>query len=368
MNRDISTNDILDTLMNEIQFGLNGIQNNGNIVNDFMNTAYHIDELSNMENGYGEQVGTSGEAGSGSEAHHGVDATWEELFQLLPNNNNNRPSFQFTSELSTDFTNNFSDNLFSIPLYRHRNVYNNLNNLNNTNNINLNGIINNTLNTDIKTYKKVISDEGKELLKKEVYRCSEDETVVCPIMQIPFQDGDEIIRLPCNHVFTAEHILTWLETESAMCPVCRHELPNKEVKNVEEEGERESESESESESEGEREGVYYAHANDDDDDDQLFNLSFDVSNNRFIADTPLQTNIINNLYENVNTIVTSYGLDSNANTDANANNVLDLVRNYIDENLEVLVENEIKNLNDNQVQELLTSNLSDIIDLSRNRL
>ena len=28
--------------MNEIQFGLNGIKNNGNIVNDFMNTVYHI--------------------------------------------------------------------------------------------------------------------------------------------------------------------------------------------------------------------------------------------------------------------------------------------------------------------------------------
>ena len=363
MNSDISTNDILDTLMNEIQFGLNGIQNNGNIVNDFMNTAYHIDELSNMENGYIERVGP------GSEAHQGVNATMEELFQLLPNNNNNnnsnRPSFQFTSYLSTDFMNHFSDDLFSIPLYRHRNVYSNLNN---PNNLNLNGIINNTLNTDIKTYKKVISDEGKELLKKEVFRCGEgnNEAAVCPIMQIPFQDGDEIIRLPCNHIFTAEHILTWLETESAMCPVCRHELPNKEVKNISEEGEGESESEGEGEGEEEREGVYYAHANDD---DQLFNLSFDVSNNRFIADTPIQTNIINNLYENVNTIVTNHGLDSNTNNaDTSANNVLDLVRNYINENLEAMVENEIRNLNNDQVQELLTSNLSGIIDFSRNRL
>jgi hypothetical protein len=362
MNSDISTNDILDTLMNEIQFGLNGIQNNGNIVNDFMNTVYHIDELSNMENGYSEQVGPGGEASPG------INATWEELFQLLPNNNNNinRPSFQFTSDLSTDFTNNFSNDLFSIPLYRHRNIYSNLNN---PNNLNLNGIINDTLNTDIKTYKKVISDEGKELLKKEVYRCSEgnNEVTVCPIMQIPFQDGDEIIRLPCNHVFTAEHILTWLETESAICPVCRHELPNKEVKNISEvEDESEGEGESESESE-EREGVYYAHMNND--ENQLFNLSFDVSNNRFIADTPIQTNIINNLYENVNTIVTNHGLDSNTNNaDTSANNVLDLVRNYINENLEAMVENEIRNLNNEQVQELLTSNLSGIIDFSRNRL
>ena len=378
MNNDISTNDILDTLMNEIQFGLNGIQNNGNIVNDFMNTVYHIDELSNMENGYGEaypgsEADPASDTGPGGEAHLDVNATWEELFQLLPNNNNNnnsnRPSFQFTSDLSTDFMNNFSDNIFSIPLYRHRNVFSNLNY---PNSVNLNGIINNTLNTDIKkTYKKVISDEGKELLKKEVFYCVEcNESAVCPIMQIPFQDGDEIIRLPCNHVFTAEHILTWLETESAMCPVCRHELPSKEVKNVEGEGEGEGEGEEregEGEGEGEeREGVYYAHMNND--ENQLFNLSFDVSNNRFIADTPIQTNIINNLYENVNTIVTSYGLDSSANTDANANNVLDLVRNYINENLEAMVENEIRNLNNDQVQELLTSNLSGIIDFSRNRL
>ncbi len=51
MNTDMSTNDILDTIIDEIQFGLNGMQNNGNVINDFINTVYHIDSLSNMENG-----------------------------------------------------------------------------------------------------------------------------------------------------------------------------------------------------------------------------------------------------------------------------------------------------------------------------
>ena len=42
MNSDISTNDILDTLINEIQFGLNGIQNNGNIISAIERTMMFL--------------------------------------------------------------------------------------------------------------------------------------------------------------------------------------------------------------------------------------------------------------------------------------------------------------------------------------
>ena len=388
MNTDMSTNDILDTIIDEIQFGLNGMQNNGNVINDFINTVYHIDSLSNMENGNANansNANANVNSNANANANANVNATWEELMNLLPRQQTTTPSFQFTSELSSDFT----DNIFSIPLYRHRNAFSfNLEETNNT----LNNLINNTLVTDIKqTYKKVLSDEGKALLKRSTYHKNHHErdnsgVTICPIMQIPFEEGDEIIQLPCNHTFTAEHIVNWLENESAMCPVCRHELPSKEVKNEMEvasevvseanehevEGEVANEVEVSNEVEGEDEMVDEGESEMEDDSEingvseihgETFNLRFDVTNNRFIADTPLQTNIINNLYDNVNSMVQSYQMDTSANI--RNTNALNLIRNYININLDMLVENEIRNLNNNQFEELLSSELSNIINVNQ---
>ena len=52
---------------------------------------------------------------------------------------------------------------------------------------------------------------------------------VCPITQAEFAEGDAALTLPCGHVFIRDAIQTWLETESAECPVCRHALPSREV-------------------------------------------------------------------------------------------------------------------------------------------
>jgi len=48
-----------------------------------------------------------------------------------------------------------------------------------------------------------------------------------------FKNGDELIQLPCNHIFHTEPIKTWLKEESSKCPVCRYELDYKEIKNDE---------------------------------------------------------------------------------------------------------------------------------------
>jgi hypothetical protein len=55
------------------------------------------------------------------------------------------------------------------------------------------------------------------------------DTRVCPITQAEFTEGDAALALPCGHVFIKDAIQTWLETESAECPVCRHALPSREV-------------------------------------------------------------------------------------------------------------------------------------------
>jgi hypothetical protein len=53
----------------------------------------------------------------------------------------------------------------------------------------------------------------------------------CPIMQSELDKGDVVLALPCGHVFLKDAIQTWLETESAECPVCRHALPSCEIMN-----------------------------------------------------------------------------------------------------------------------------------------
>ena len=51
----------------------------------------------------------------------------------------------------------------------------------------------------------------------------------CPITQAEFAEGDAVLVLPCRHAFFKDAIQTWLEKESAECPVCRHALPSREV-------------------------------------------------------------------------------------------------------------------------------------------
>lgn len=82
------------------------------------------------------------------------------------------------------------------------------------------------------TYKKVISDEGKNDLKKMPYKKNELYNTSCPILMVDFEEDQEVIVLPCNHCFLPEAIEKWLEEEKAECPVCRLKLKSKEVKNI----------------------------------------------------------------------------------------------------------------------------------------
>jgi hypothetical protein len=90
--------------------------------------------------------------------------------------------------------------------------------------------------------KKVASDEGLDQVKRWIFRQEEEgegeaedrdgaksPPLTCAITQMPFEDGDEVAEMPCGHKFDAESLTRWLQRESAMCPVCRHELPSREV-------------------------------------------------------------------------------------------------------------------------------------------
>lgn len=124
--------------------------------------------------------------------------------------------------LLVDFLNNSNtnENLSSLPFSQ--SLF--------QNNHRLNQVLNNSL-MEKKVYKKVLSDKGLLELKKIIYDENKYETKECVISMEEFNNGDEIIQLPCKHIFHSEPIKTWLKEESSKCPVCRYELDYIEIKN-----------------------------------------------------------------------------------------------------------------------------------------
>ena len=98
----------------------------------------------------------------------------------------------------------------------------------NTNNL-TNRVLEVSLN-QCNSYKQVLSEEGKESIKKEIYDNSLHDEKRCPISYTEFKNGDEISVLPCKHIFFPEFISEWLEKEKAECPICRYKLKSKEEK------------------------------------------------------------------------------------------------------------------------------------------
>lgn len=79
-------------------------------------------------------------------------------------------------------------------------------------------------------YKNVLSEDGEKQIKKIKYNKNTQEQHSCCISFEDFEEGEEIYKLPCGHIFS-DSIFTWLKEESNKCPVCRHELSSKEIKN-----------------------------------------------------------------------------------------------------------------------------------------
>ena len=56
------------------------------------------------------------------------------------------------------------------------------------------------------------------------------DTPLSGIYHVDFMEGDNVIKLPCEHCFIPDAIRTWLNNEKAECPVCREKLPADEIK------------------------------------------------------------------------------------------------------------------------------------------
>uniref|UniRef100_A0A6C0AZ73 RING-type domain-containing protein n=1 Tax=viral metagenome TaxID=1070528 RepID=A0A6C0AZ73_9ZZZZ len=87
---------------------------------------------------------------------------------------------------------------------------------------------------DKSKYKNVLSEKGNNDLKKIIYINNLGVNTICPIYQVEFIEGMEVIQLPCNHCFCPEAITKWLTKEKAICPVCRLTLDSIEIEDKEE--------------------------------------------------------------------------------------------------------------------------------------
>ena len=160
-----------------------------------------------------------------SNLRYNNDISRSPLLQQLYNVN------QDNSNLNSNFLINFIEN----------NINNILQNSIHGNNDSpfIQNFINSTFDLDNKKkFKRVIDDDEFKKLKiqkfdnSNIYANNE-----CPINLTKFEENDEIIILPCNHVYSALPIQKWLNEESNCCPTCRFELKYKEIKCEENNGE-----------------------------------------------------------------------------------------------------------------------------------
>ena len=155
----------------------------------------------------------------------------EERIQDLSNN----PQAQFLGMLVNmlNGNSNFNSNLAMLPLA------NNFINTQISQSSNLNRILNDSLLMEKTPYKKILSDKGNEQLKTVKYNKDKFEQDSCCIMFVDFEEGQDVIQLPCGHIFDPDGIKTWLKEEQAKCPICRFELDSREVKDEDSDSEEE---------------------------------------------------------------------------------------------------------------------------------
>ena len=130
-----------------------------------------------------------------------------------------------TNVLDVNFNNEFM-NIFPLPT--RRNISMNFNPFLSTTNNTLDNLITNTL-LEKNPYVKVTTEKAINDIEKIIYN-KDIEQKECPITMIDFEEGEEISKLHCGHIFNTEAINRWLREEDYKCPVCRQELEYKEIK------------------------------------------------------------------------------------------------------------------------------------------
>ncbi|KAL4465965.1 hypothetical protein ABPG74_004202 [Tetrahymena malaccensis] len=52
----------------------------------------------------------------------------------------------------------------------------------------------------------------------------EETLCECSVCKDEFTEGEQLVKMPCNHLYHSSCLVTWLKMHNS-CPTCRHELP-----------------------------------------------------------------------------------------------------------------------------------------------
>ena len=168
-------------------------------------------------------------------------------------------------------------------------------------------ILQNSLMNDENKYKSIVKDNTQ--LKKTKYDSGKFDFSSCPITMEDFKEGDDIICLPCKHIFEPNAIENWVTNENASCPVCRFKLESKKVK---------------------------------------------VKDN---------TNINSNANSNANS---NTNINSNTNANSNMESVLNRLTGFMNNNLSIMGDRDVNDLSTNEIIDI-NRNFNHIIHILRNR-
>lgn len=135
------------------------------------------------------------------------DNTTNQFITFLINALNEQTAMN--EEMEIPLNNYFSRRNRMVPLFNRRNRFEEL--------------LQSTLYEKNNT-KKILSDKGNDQLKTVLFKKNKFDMNECVITQEEFKEDEEIIQLPCNHIFKPHAIKTWLKEESSKCPICRFEL------------------------------------------------------------------------------------------------------------------------------------------------
>tara|TARA_A100001015_G_scaffold307635_1_gene403875 strand:- start:1227 stop:1862 length:636 start_codon:yes stop_codon:yes gene_type:complete len=151
----------------------------------------------------------------------------KEFYKLYPTENITDEIINFHTNENTFFTNNnFNfNNIISL-------INNNSNNLisiylNNQSNESLIPLLNNFISNvnNENDVPIVIKDECFDNLEKKKYfdlnENQKENNILCLFSYENFDDDDDIIVLPCNHILKLSYGTEWLKNISHKCPSCR---------------------------------------------------------------------------------------------------------------------------------------------------
>lgn len=170
-------------------------------------------------------------------------------------------------------------------------------------------ILQNSLMNDENKYKSIVKDNTQ--LKKTKYDSGKFDFSSCPITMEDFKEGDDIICLPCKHIFEPNAIENWVTNENASCPVCRFKLESKKVK---------------------------------------------VKDN---TNSNSNSNANSNANSNTN-------INSNANANSNMESVLNTLTGFMNNNLSIIGDRDVNELSTNEIIDI-NRNFNHIIHILRNR-